>query len=242
MSDYIVFKFRAINKNLLSSLVNKELYFAEPRFLNDPFDCRVDILRALDNAIQKSPSPSGEILTKLRGMQKFLEKVQADTAKVGVCSFSLELNNPLMWSHYANEHRGVCLMYRFQEKYFYDTQDRILGTDRVHYDTSPLTDWFIARAPKLGSFADFGTDLITKILTIKSEPWKYEREVRILRRTPGLEAIDTKHLEQVCFGLETSEADVDLITKILKQSQYDVTLCKMVRSNDSDFGLRVEEI
>ena len=89
MSDYIVFKFRAINKNLLASLVNKELYFAEPRCLNDPFDCRVDVLRALDNAILKSSSPSRETLTKLRGMQEFFEKVQADTAKVGVCSFSL---------------------------------------------------------------------------------------------------------------------------------------------------------
>ena len=89
MSDYIVFKFRAINKNLLGSLVNGELYFAEPKFLNDPFDCRVDVLRALDNAILKSSSPSRETLTKLRGMQEFFEKVQADTAKVGVCSFSL---------------------------------------------------------------------------------------------------------------------------------------------------------
>ena len=242
MSDYIVFKFRAINKNLLGSLVNGELYFAEPKFLNDPFDCRVDVLRALDNAILKSSSPSRETLTKLRGMQEFFEKVQADTAKVGVCSFSIELNNPLMWSHYANEHRGVCLMYRFPKEYFYDTQDRILGITQVHYDANPLTDWFVARTSKLGSFADFGTDLITRILTIKSKPWEYEREVRILRRTPGIEPVATKHLEQVCFGLQTSEADVGLITKILEQGHYDLTLCRMVRCHDTDFGLRVEEI
>ena len=71
-----------------------------------------------------------------------------------------------MWSHYANEHRGVCLMYRFPKEYFYDTQDRILGITQVHYDANPLTDWFVARTSKLGSFADFGTDLITRILTI----------------------------------------------------------------------------
>ena len=242
MSDYVIFKFRAINKRLMVSLINGELYFSQPSCLNDPFDCRVDVLKALDNAILQSSSSSQDTLTKLRGMQGFFEKVQADTAQVGVCSFSLELNNPLMWSHYADEHRGVCLMYRFPETYFYDTQDRILGIDRVEYGTSPLTDWFVGRAPSLGSFDDFGADLVTKILTIKAKPWEYEQEVRILRRTPGTELLAQNHLRQICFGLEASKADVGLITKILKQGQCDLTLCKMVRCSDTDFGLRAEEI
>lgn len=242
MSDYVVFKFRAINKRLMASLINGELYFSQPSCLNDPFDCRVDLLKALDNAILQSSSSNQETLKKLRDMQEFFEKVQADTANVGVCSFSLQLNNPLMWSHYADEHRGVCLMYCFPETYFYDTQDRILGIDRVEYGTSPLTDWFVGRAPSLGSFTDFGVDLLTKILTIKAKPWEYEQEVRILRRTPGPELLAKNYLRQICFGLETPRAEVDLIKKILKQGQYDLTLCKMVRCSDTDFGLDVVEI
>lgn len=38
MSDYTMFRFRAINKHLLASLVNSEIYFAQPNCLNDPFD------------------------------------------------------------------------------------------------------------------------------------------------------------------------------------------------------------
>jgi len=242
MSDYIIFKFRAINKHLLASLVNSEIYFAQPSCLNDPFDCRVEVLRALDNAIIQSPPESRETLMKLRKMKDFFEKVQADTSRIGVSSFSLDLNNPLMWSHYANDHRGVSLMYSFPEGYFYDNKDRILGITRVEYDTNPLTDWLVHRAPSLGTFEEFGVALITKILTIKAKPWEYEGEVRILRRAPGVESLDRKHLRQVCFGLETAEADVALITKIIKQGQYDLTLCKMVRCSDTDFGIKPEEI
>jgi hypothetical protein len=242
MSDYTMFRFREINKHLLASLVNSEIYFAQPNCLNDPFDCRVEVLKSLDNAISKSSPENRETLLKLRQMQDFFEKVQADVSQVGVSSFSLDLNNPLMWSHYADQHRGVSLMYNFPETYFHDNKDRILGIDQVEYDVNPLTNWFLRRASSLGTFEEFGIALICKILTIKSKPWEYEGEVRILRRTHGLESLDRKYLRQVCFGLETPKADVELVSNILKHGQYDITLCRMVRCCETDFGLKPEEI
>jgi DUF2971 family protein len=242
MDDYVVFKFCSIDKNLLKSLVHSEIYFALPSFLNDPFDCRVDVLRALENAITKCPPESRGALEKLRKMQGFLKEVQADLQDFGVCAFSLELNNPLMWSHYAEGHRGISLTYCFPKAYFHANADRIIGIDRMEYGTSPLTEWFIQRSPNLGSFQDFGTALVRKILTVKAKPWEYEQEVRILRRTPGVESIDRKYLRQVCFGLETGEADIALVQEIMEQGHYDVTMCRMVRSEDTDFGLMVEEI
>lgn len=237
-----MFRFRAVNKHLLASLVNSEIYFAEPIRLNDPFDCRVEVIRALDSAIIKSSSENRETLMKLRHMQGFFEKVQADISRVGVCSFSLDLNNPLMWSHYADQHRGVSLMYSFPRTYFHDNKDRILGVDQVEYDVNPLTDWFLRRASSLGSFEEFGIKLIRKILTIKSKPWEYEGEIRVLRRTPGLESLDRKYLRQVCFGLETPKADVALISNILQHGQYCITLCRMERCSETDFGLKPVEI
>jgi len=242
MSDYAAFKFRAVNKNLLRSLVDNSIYFAKPNDLNDPFDCRVDVLRSLENAIIKCPSESRGNLQKLRQMHGFMEEVQADLHEFGVCSFSLELNNPLMWSHYADGHRGLCLLYSFSEAYFYQNDDRILGIDQVEYDTSPLTDWFIKRAPDPGSFVEFGTSLVCKILTVKAGPWAYEREVRILRRTPGVEQLDRTSLKQICFGLETADEDVALVRKLIEQGGYEVTLCRMIRCKDTDFGFKTVEI
>src|SRR5512138_2680122 len=38
-------------------------------------------------------------------------KVQAVIRKMGVCCFSDDVGNPLMWAHYAGGSRGVCIKY-----------------------------------------------------------------------------------------------------------------------------------
>ena len=55
MTDYVLFKYRKIDKNVLKSLVHSEIFFAGPDRLNDPFDCKVEILKALENAIAGAP-------------------------------------------------------------------------------------------------------------------------------------------------------------------------------------------
>jgi len=240
---YRLFKFRKIDKRLLESLVHSEIYFAPPDRLNDPFDCKVDIPKALERAISKSPQGVRPTLERLREKISSIEKVQADFANPGVCSFSLELVNTLMWSHYADEHRGVCLMYDFPMSFFENASPEIIGTFRFDYKANSLTDWFIDQAHHFsGTFAEFGVSLIKKILTIKAPAWEYEQEARILRKSAGKYALDKQYLKQVCFGLETPEPDIALVRNLLNRFGYEVTYCKIVRSSGSDFGIDVEEI
>ena len=49
--DYLYFKFRAINKYMIESLVNPSLYFAKPNTLNDPFDCLIDLRNTFSRAV-----------------------------------------------------------------------------------------------------------------------------------------------------------------------------------------------
>jgi len=204
---------KKIDKHLLKSLINSELYFARPARLNDPFDCRVNIINALENAIHRSLPPVRQRLEKIRKMKSFFDKVQTDLEGMGVSSFSLDLENPIMWSHYADNHRGICLAYSFPESFFYEAADYILGIASVDYGLDPLSNWFLREASGLGSFDEFGMSLIQKILTIKAEQWEYENEVRIIKNTGGVYPIDKKYLKQVCFGLATPETDVQLIKK-----------------------------
>lgn len=237
MADYNLFKFRAIDKHLLSGLVKGELYFARSSCLNDPFDCRVDLLTVLENAISVAQQPARGNLEKLRGMHAFLAKVQADLANMGVCSLSLEQTNSLLWAHYADNHRGVCLLYSFAESFLHDRAPRIRGVDAVDYGPNPIRNLLLEWALYPGNFEEFGIPLIKKALTAKAHPWKYENEVRILRTSYGAEVIEKHCLKQVCFGLETPDREIAMLTELLKCCGYDATLCKMVRSNQSDFGI-----
>jgi len=245
MNDYVIFRFRRIDKHFLQSLVNSELYFARPEQLNDPFDCRVDFRISLDNAIIRASGTSQDKLKQLREIiNKAVnsDKIKAFVENIGVCSFSLEISNTLMWSHYADNHRGVCLTYGFPKSFFDETINEILGIVRVDYGPDPLSDWFLRVFDQSMPFDGFVRSLIKKAFTVKAELWRYEQEVRIVRKSAGVQVIDKQFLKQICFGLATPDKDITLVKKIVEQCDYDIDLCKMSRSASSDFGLKPTEL
>lgn len=239
-------RFRRIDKHFLQSLVNSELYFACSDQLNDPFDCRVDFRASLDNAIIRATGKNKDYLKQLREIMNeevYSDKIKVFVESIGICSFSLEISNTLMWAHYADNHRGVCLNYEFPKAFFDETVNNILGIVGVDYGADPLSDWFL-KVPdeNMPSIKDFILTLIKKAFTVKAKLWRYEQEVRIVRKSAGIQAIDKRFLKQICFGLATPDADVTLVKNILRQCGYDIELFWMARSKSSDFGLEPIEL
>lgn len=238
MREYVLYKFKTINKYLFESLVNGEFYFAPPGLLNDPFDCQVDIAKALDVAVSQAEGSARVHLEGLRAHAKAFRGLQKKLEGVGVCSFSSQSNNTLMWSHYADSHAGVCLKYVIPETYFADNAAEILGIGPVVYGSRPLVDWFAGRGAALEDFdARFQQDLVVRVWTIKDRPWKYEREWRIVRGHVGPHPVDKGFLRQVCFGLKTTEADIRLVRTLALDCGYRVGFRRMVRHEKSDFAL-----
>ena len=187
MEKITLFKFRSINKYLIDTLVKGTVYCARPIRLNDPFDCQVDIKKAAENAISRLSGKKKQNFVKLSKAKGIFNKIQKDIKSVGICSFSLVLEEPLLWSHYANEHKGLCLTYEIPGQFFFDPSNNIIGVSPVDYNVNPLTEWFIKNAPeKAGTdLNEFAIELLKKVLAIKGEGWGYEKEVRIIRDKEG---------------------------------------------------------
>ena len=109
-----LYKFRAFNDQSLSILIDAEIFCAAPINLNDPFDSQINVqasLRAaLEWILQQEPKYSRSYKEALEilstgGANQMIERV----LHVGICSFSTLSNNTLMWSHYADQHRGFCI-------------------------------------------------------------------------------------------------------------------------------------
>lgn len=85
--------------------------------------------------------------------------IQVDNNKV--CCFSETALSILMWSYYANNHSGVCLMFDFND-------DQVLASNchKVQYTDFYLTD--------IGSYCNY---------FIKSRQWEHEQEWRIVCET-----------------------------------------------------------
>lgn len=82
----------------------------------------------------------------------------------GVLCFSRNWENPVLWSHYGDRHRGICLSFAVSD-------DKL---SPVRYEAKRLQSQFLARRAA-GTLDEVFMNLI---LTTKFEDWRYEDEVR----------------------------------------------------------------
>ena len=243
MTSLVAFKYRAVDENLIDSVRESYMYFSSPDQLNDPFDCRVDIHSALNAAGDRSEGQTAEIIAAILTAKPLFDQIQADMETFGVFSLSSTVTNSVMWSQYADRHRGVCLTYDIPDDFINDPVNKIIGRAPVSYGDEPVTDWLLENAHTVDfdDPRDFAIELMKKVLTVKAADWGYEREYRLIRVESGPLAIPGEFLTQVCFGLETTDDDIGLVANALSAAKVDVSKVKSVRT-ESNFGLNAIEI
>jgi len=244
VSDYRLFKFKPINKRLIHSLVKSSLWCAKPGTLNDPFDCWIDLHKSWERACSLATGAQQETLQLiLDDPQEFFKNAE-HLKNVGICSFSRigkHRSASIQWTHYADEHKGVRLLYRIPQSFINDRTGglgdpkELIGLLKVTYEDDALTNWL---ANTRTAALDFIRALQLRYYTAKSPAWKYEREVRIIRREPGYLKIPFGYLEQVCFGLNTPEEDIELVEKLARKHCGCKNFYKMMRDEKSDFGMK----
>jgi Protein of unknown function (DUF2971) len=113
-------------------LVHGQIRFSSPEWFNDPFDCRLPPVikgteaekrRWLEDSYVPTIYPSLSFAERAQAVQKLMPEVN-DLLKQhveytqrklipnsGVLSLSEIPDDILIWSHYADSHRGVCLKF-----------------------------------------------------------------------------------------------------------------------------------
>jgi hypothetical protein len=119
---------------------------------------------------------------------------------------------------------------------------KFIGISEVFYKNNLLTNWFVGIASSLPMQAEaLSIELSKVIFTTKNPKWKYEKEARIISHNPGLLKIRETFIKQICFGLNTSDEDIELIREITNSYKEKVQLCRIIRSK-TDFGIAVKKI
>lgn len=241
MTSLVAFKYRKVNEFLIDSLRNNYIYFSNPEQLNDPFDCRVDIQAALQAALKVSDGEKAEILTAIASAKPLFDQIQADMTHFGVFSLAKSPTNSVMWSHYGNEHRGICLAYSIPDDFINDPSNKLLGRAPVSYGDEPITEWLLENAETVDfeDPRDFAIKLLKKVLTVKASDWKYEFEYRLIRTESGQLEIPAEYLTQVCCGLLTNKKDVARVKDALQYSKSGASIAHITRSK-LNFGLEIK--
>jgi hypothetical protein len=105
----LLYKYRSIqgeSRYYTSRLITHGLaYYASPKQFNDPLDCRFVVdLRGEQRPLSLVQSHFGEPWRQEQ--ERFREIVDA---KLSIFSLSEIRDSTLMWSHYSDGHRGVCV-------------------------------------------------------------------------------------------------------------------------------------
>lgn len=123
----------------------------------------------------------------------------------GVVSLSQKATCPLMWSHYGDQHRGICIGYSARNSHIVPEEVQYGGSRRVN--TSDV-------AALLEGCEAARTRVYSTILLRKAMGWRYEREWRLID-SRGLQESPLE-LEEIIFGMRVSAPVMYTIMKALE--------------------------
>lgn len=214
-----LYKFTAINTNLYNSLQEGYLWHSRPSSFNDPFDCYKHLLKfdpSSDDIAEfcKRNYKKGELpplhlqIDYLQKNPRKLTEAQLQSMDdsingQGICCFARNFHNTLMWSHYAANHSGVCLV-------FAPGQDTSLFIVKVRY-----TDSFVPR-----NYYEENRVGVLIMLSTKSSDWSYEEEYRSISSKPGANEFNKQMLKSVIFGCKTKQDDIFEVINTIETSGY----------------------
>lgn len=130
-----------------------------------------------------------------------------------VCCLCTSNKNRLMWSHYADSHKGICIEYDFSKS---------LGTDcqpmPVYYSNArPKFPWKVAvdHSPEVQQEA---TIHFMDALLTKDEAWSYENEWRLLiKAESGVDNVPAPPIKCIYLGALCPEEQAEEIIKVAQE-------------------------
>jgi len=130
--------------------------------------------------------------------KEYINDIKKGKQKLRICAFSKDPQNPLLWAHYADGFKGICIKVEIDEKF----QD--FEIVKVEYSDKRIC--FNNNVARLrGEFPKL-------ILRQKAKEWTVEKEVRLLSSNEYIQ--DGIKIKGIFLGLRTPEILKNTIIKL----------------------------
>lgn len=235
------------------TLLANEVRFAFPHEFNDPFDCSVvyaqhegsedevvddflDLARrvgATESESELRAQAAQMLVDPMRDPRRAeacreMERMYAFflRGQIGVYCVSGVADDILMWSHYAENHAGVCLQFDASIGPFSQAQ-------KVAYtQLRPHLGWKDGEDTKLD-----------KTLLVKSSHWEYEQEWRIIQPGAGghIVVLPPSALTGIIVGAKANAATMQLIRRWNREREAQLKVFKAFLS-PTTYSLEIREV
>ena len=195
-------------------LINtKEVYLSNGKNFNDPFDIRITSRKT--------------------------RKLIFDNNFRILCLTSSQTNK-LMWSHYADSHRGICVTIEVPDDLIYPVY---YTRERVYDDTNLDKLLALENKRKVKKNLDKSYNMISrkKLGFVKDSTWVYENEYRVvLYKKERKKLVDEERLKvkihRVYLGNCINQNKENIIKNICDKNDIEVT---KIHFTDSGYAIRV---
>ena len=193
------FKYRSMENMNLRSLADNRIYLSRPKDFNDPFDCILyRQMNYLDNKV----------------FREVIDRIKA---------FCVSATNKsiLMWSHYADSHKGFCIEYQIDRSYLDNVEVH------SHFNEIDYRKDYSREEKFINIFND--------AFFVKNKIWKYEKEYRLLTYNQPENYLPSPRIRSITFGLECSNSNRERVKDAVKHHsnieffQVDVNLKNMMK-------------
>lgn len=134
--------------------------------------------------------------------------------------------NRLMWSHYADSHKGFCIEYDFSEP-----EDEVLSKLPLpvfYSENRPLVPWKAAIDNSVENMEEAYAEIMMGLLT-KDKEWEYENEWRILIGATEDSEFKMPRVSCIYLGASIEKENRDKVIAIAKERNIPVKQMKVDR-------------
>lgn len=232
-----VYRYEPINNLTLKNLKSQVVYFSSPQNFNDPYDCAInaepkipkdrELKQYLRSWLKRDDVPqevkddienyNPDVIrsTILKNATETIERERSRfLKKAGVLCFSATKSNTLMWSHYADWHKGFCFEFSTE----HDPFKKLL---RVQYKSS------IPKIDFVSSMKHQQNEAILDLFLTKSSDWKYEQEWRAIHtEAHTIYPYPPESLLSISFGSECDDTLIEIVCLTIQGQNPNVKFFK----------------
>ncbi|AQT95942.1 DUF2971 domain-containing protein [Pseudomonas azotoformans] len=219
-----LYKYQTKTEYSLASLKKGTVWLSSPTSFNDPFDCAINLDRkkikeslahAVDE-ITKGANVSEEAMLGFKTVKpadeiaydQLRESLKEVMQSIGVLCLSEVPDEILMWSHYANYHKGFCIEYA-------------LGENSILKEMAkPVRYTEIFPSLSLVNLPSGAKDNFLEIcIYTKAIQWRYEKEWRVIMDEGGKLFKAPAPISAIIFGARMPHNDKIEIYEALKKDK-----------------------
>jgi len=210
--------------------------FSDPLDFNDPFDCNEQLIHVtidkkkereiIEEASLKfnvSRKDKRKLLIKAGNPKTYTDALKEKKKDYKVSCFSEIPDEILMWSHYADKHRGLCI--KFELDFMCD--------DYVFYPVN-----YISEVQTVDGMANTPF-VFYYFVTVKANRWAYEKEIRAVSKTGNsIIHYHKQAVKEIIFGCNVKTATIESTIRDIKRMNYKGLIFSKMELNPKTMGLK----